>query len=144
MVLDVTQPGPGCGHSQFIEPLEMAMVEGTKTPTIRFDYAERVAEWMNLTTGSYEAAARFRVVCSDDGARVTCRRTTTAASTESFDWVNEGQASGKWSAVPKRWEWTRTADVAADGSFRLGPCIAPDGDFVRCTPTAERWLRRPH
>ncbi|NUO49738.1 MAG: hypothetical protein HOV80_12860 [Polyangiaceae bacterium] len=144
LVLDVTEPGPGCGHSEMVEPLEAALVDGAKTPTIRFDYAERAAEWMNLTTGSYEAAARYRVVCSDDGARVTCRRATTTASTEDLGFVDEGRERGAWTAVPKRWEWTRTADVAPDGSFRLGPCTAPDGDFVKCTPTAERWLARPH
>ncbi|NUO47291.1 MAG: hypothetical protein HOV80_00385 [Polyangiaceae bacterium] len=142
LVLARTEPGPGCGHSQMIEPLEMALVEGAKSPTIRFDYAERAAEWMNMTTGSYEAAARYRVACSDDGARVSCRSTMTAASTENLGFVEEGQERGAWTAVPKRYEWTRTADIATDGSFRLGPCIAPDGDFVKCTPTADRWLAR--
>lgn len=142
LVLARRLPGPGCGHSQIIEPLETAVVEGAKNPTIRFDYAERAAEWMNMTTGSYEAAARYRVACTDDGARVTCRRTMTAASTENLGFVEEGRERGTWTAVVKRYEWTRNADIAADGSFRLGPCVAPDGDFVRCTPTADRWLAR--
>lgn len=142
LVLDRDEPGPGCGHSEILETTEVAVVDGAKAPTIRFDYVHRVASWLRLDQSSYEAAARFRVSCVEEGSRFNCRRTTTAATTENLGWVDEGQTTGTWQAVPKRWEWTRTADIDADGSFRLGPCIAPDGGFVRCTPVAERKIDR--
>jgi hypothetical protein len=140
VVLDRSYPGPGCGQASMRE-FERASLEG-KTPTVVFDYVRRRAEWLRMDTGSWEAATRTRVACRPDARGVSCRAVTISATTEDLGWASESMQNGSWRLLPGRWQWTREATLDDAGGFRLGPCVDPKGEIVKCDPSAERWMLR--
>jgi hypothetical protein len=142
VVLDSQDPGPGCGATGLLRLEGISMAHGTKRPTLQIDYTDRQARWLLPGEPMREVAARYRVACSTEGARVSCRRVVIAATENDAGLHDLMHSGGEVPLAPKRWDWTREASVDEDGKLRLGPCVDPSGAHVRCTPTAERMLER--
>jgi hypothetical protein len=143
LVLQRSDAGPGCGHvsSRHVEQASYSEPGGGRV--LAFDYVVRNARWMMASEPSFEVAARFRVACSVEAGRASCRRALVASSMEDLDWVSNGQQTGQYPPVPSRWEWTREATPQRGGAMRLGPCVDPSGEHVRCSIAVERkvdWL----
>ncbi len=143
IVLERSDVGPGCGHVSSRHVEQVVFSEPDSGKVLAFDYVVRNARWMMATEPPFEVAARFRVACGVDGGRASCRRALVASSMEDLGWVSNGQQTGQYPPVPSRWEWTREATPQRGGAMRLGPCVDPSGQHVRCSIAVERkvdWL----